>query len=56
MLVKKGANYGYLDANGTIAVTCKYEDANSFSENGVYTTAKYSGVWHVIDRSGNIVW
>lgn len=56
MLVKKGANYGYLDANGKIAVTCKYEDANSFSENGVYTTAKYGGVWHVIDRSGNIVW
>lgn len=56
ILVKKGANYGYLDANGKIAVTCKYEDANSFSENGVYTTAKYGGAWHVIDRSGNIVW
>ncbi|MDP5277005.1 WG repeat-containing protein [Chengkuizengella axinellae] len=51
--VRWGTKYGYIRANGQLALDFKYDGASLFSEE--YAAVSINGKWGYIDNKGNIV-
>ncbi|MDL2230407.1 WG repeat-containing protein [Alistipes sp. OttesenSCG-928-L06] len=51
--VRRGGKYGYIDRSGTVAIPLIYDEAYSFSEQGLATVVK-NGITFCIDTEGMV--
>lgn len=52
--VLKNHLYGFVDANGKLAIPCIYDNAGNYSE-GLCAVKKVGGKWGYIDKTGKVV-